>query len=69
VADVRGWAARVVATMSDQEIVDVVANGVETWLEARNQLPPGLDADDRRALVEEVEALIEDRTESLESLE
>jgi hypothetical protein len=55
--------------MSDQEIVDVVANGAEGWLEAREQLPPGLDSDDRRALIEEVEVLIEGRASSLESIE
>lgn len=67
--DVRGWATKMVEAMSDREIAEVAAEGAGTWLTDRRQLPPGLDADDVRALAEEVEILVEARSSSLEAIQ
>jgi hypothetical protein len=62
--DVRTWAERMVETLSEQEMHDIVADGAEGFI-TQHQMPPGLEADDRQALIEEVERVCRERATEL----
>lgn len=61
-SDVRAWAADIVASMSDQEVLRVVSEGAEGFRDALSRRSmQSFAADDLQALTDDVERLCRER--------